>query len=183
MTFAPRVPSQKIKRGQTCLQSFFAHATLKRISTAGGRTILVDAAPILSKEWTRIAFLFTEAQLQTWKIRMASFAQLDMARKKVGGMHAQALFEAQHIIGIQQHAHIAAAHQKTRHSWMTAEVETVFGLQRFRRARSWFVHALALETPYSLDSLAQKRLVWSIPAFVHFDTEGSIAPVPIPALL
>ena len=71
---------------------------------------------------------------------MAACTELDILSKEIGGVHANALFEAQNVVGVKHQMHVGATGKETRYFRMAAERKAVLCLYLPPLARAGFIH-------------------------------------------
>lgn len=87
-----------------------------------------------------------QPQFYPWEKRMAALTEFDMLGKKVAGMHAKPLLQAQNVIRVKQQMNIGTADEKTGYFRMAVKIETVFGVNRLPLAWAGFVHVCIVST-------------------------------------
>jgi len=105
-------------------RSGLLHPAFKGIGPAGRRTFFIRTAPFGGQKETGRGRIVAQFKLQPGEIGVTALADLGVLVKKIAGVQAQVVFQADEVIGKQQHVDIATAGEKTSDPGVTMKMKT-----------------------------------------------------------
>lgn len=124
MAKAIGVMGHEIVRFERLSRSELLHSAFKGIGPAGRRTVCIHTATFVGQKGTGRGRGVAQLELQPGKKGVTPLTELGVLMKKITGMQAQVVFQANEVIGKQEHIDITTAGEKTPDPGVAVEIET-----------------------------------------------------------